>query len=89
MTTENVSTESLPELQQQLMNAGLGLVPDDFAYHATDLYVVAKPGVWDWLKNNYKSFSNITSFMSQEGSNWNGAGKRCFDVPFAGKWRKV
>ena len=81
-------TKTLPELQQRLMDAELGLVEDDFSYHATDLYVVAKPGVREWLKANYEFFSNITGFRSQEGSDWNGAGKFCFDIPFAGNWER-
>ncbi|RLI52784.1 MAG: hypothetical protein DRO87_12650 [Candidatus Thorarchaeota archaeon] len=40
----NLPTRPLPELQQQLMAADLGLEDGDFAYHASDLYVVAKPG---------------------------------------------
>lgn len=35
----------LPELQQRLMAAFPELTTDHFAYHATDLYVVALPGV--------------------------------------------
>jgi len=81
MTTDNDSS-----LKNRLMNAGLGLVEDDFAYHATDLYVVAKSGVREWLVTNYKYYTNVQSFMSQKGSNWNGAGKQCFDIPFAGVW---
>lgn len=75
-----------PELQVRMQEA-LGLEDDDFAYHATDLYVVAKKGVYEWLRINYKYSSNVKSFYSQEGSLWNGAGKRCFDIPFAGNWK--
>lgn len=75
-----------PELQERLEAAGLGLGEGDFAYHATDLYVVAKSGVREWLKKNYQFYENIESFRSQEGSNWNGAGKQCLDIPFAGLW---
>ncbi len=81
MSTENKK----PELQEKLQ-AALGLDDNDFAYHATDLYVVAKTGVWEWLRANYEFFKNCEFFTSQEGSNWNGAGKSCIDIPFAGKW---
>lgn len=76
---------SKPELQQRLQEA-LGLEDGDFAYHATDLYVVAKAGVYEWLKAHYPHWKNIKQFVSQHGSNWNGAGKFCLDIPFAGKW---
>ena len=92
-------TTEKPELQQRLMAAGFGLEDADFAYHATDLYVVAKPGVREWLQKNHPNPENITGFTSQEGSGWNGA-KRidlgfgykvaplCLDIPFAGHWPK-
>lgn len=70
-------------LKTRLLNAGLGLVEDDFATHYSDLYVVYTPQVRKWLKLNYEWFNNITYFNSQVGSNWNGAGKRCIDIPFA------
>jgi len=76
-----------PDLQQRLQAAFPALTDDHFAYHATDLYVVALPGVREWLKENYRFYSNIEAFTSQPGSNWAGAGKRCFDVPFAGVWK--
>lgn len=75
-----------PELQKRLMEADLGLVADDFATHATDLYVVAKPGVREWLNANLKFPQNVETFRSQEGSNWNGSGKLCYDIPFHGNW---
>ena len=31
-------------------------------------------------------YANVTLFMSQAGSMWAGAGRLCFDIPFAGKW---
>lgn len=76
-------TKTKPELQQQLQDA-LGLTDDDFAYHATDLYVLDKPGVRAWLKANYRWYSNITSFVGAKGSSWEG--KPCLDIPFAGHW---
>jgi hypothetical protein len=75
-----------PKLQQDLQAAIPALTDNDFACHATDLYVVAHPGVREWLKANYKFYANIASFTSQAGSNWNGAGKQCLDIPFAGNW---
>jgi len=73
-----------PELQAQLQEA-LALTDADFAYHASDLYVVAKPGVMEWLKAHYKHAANITGFTSPAGTGWNGAGCYCLDIPFAGK----
>lgn len=73
-----------PEIQQRLQ-AELGLEDGDFAYYATDLYVVAKPGVLEWIKTNYPNV-RPEGFVSQEGSNWNGAGKHCYDLPFRGNW---
>ena len=78
-----------PDLQQRLQAAFPALADDHFAYHGTDLYVVALPGGLAWLNENYAHFNNITAFTSQVGSNWVGAGTRCLDVPFAGNWPKV
>jgi hypothetical protein len=75
-----------PELQTRMQEA-LALEDADFAYHATDLYVVHKPLVVQWLKDNYEHFRNACFFVSQKGSNWNGAGKVCLDIPFAGNWK--
>lgn len=72
-----------PKLQRRLQDA-LGLRDDDFAYHATDLYVVWSPEVWDWLRENYEYFANVDKFQGQHGAKWNGAGRTCIDVPFAG-----
>jgi hypothetical protein len=71
------------------MQEALGLDGADFAYHATDLYVVAKPGVLEWLEANHSYPENISGFRSQEDSNWNGAGKWCLDIPFAGNWPEL
>lgn len=79
----------IPELQQRLMDADLGLTDQDFGHHASDLYVVAKPGVREWLKANYEFHVNVTTFKGNpEATDWNGAGKLCLDVPFAGYWPK-
>lgn len=72
-----------PELQQQLQDA-LNLPDSAFAYHATDLYVLDLPGVEEWLSKNYKWVRNVTGFIGAKGSDW--AGKRAFDIPFAGYW---
>ena len=74
-----------PELQVRLQEA-LGLDDADFAYHATDLYVIAHPVVVKWLKAHYEHFGNITGFSSPADSGWNGAGHYCLDIPFAGRW---
>jgi len=76
-----------PELQEQLQ-AALGLSDDDFGYHATDLYVLDKPGVREWLKKNYEFYSNIQSFVGNEGHPTFG-GQRALDIPFAGNWNKM
>lgn len=83
--TKGKHAMKIPELQQRMMDE-LGLSERDFGGHATDLYVVAKPGVHEWLKENHKFPENITSFIGQKGSDWNGAGVQCFDIPFAGNW---
>ena len=70
-------------LEQQLRAAFPGLTDADFGRHESDLYVVAYPEVGDWLRKNYRFHRNVTTFVSQEGSNWNGAGRVCYDIPFA------
>ena len=77
--------EAKPELQARLQEA-LGLEDADFAYHATDLYVVNKPGVLEWLTEHHPHPENIGHFAGQEGADWNGAGKACLDIPFFGNW---
>lgn len=59
------------------------LTEDHFATHESDLYVVALPGVREWLQANYEWACNMKGFMSQKGSNWAGEGKYCLDIPFA------
>lgn len=70
-------------LKQRMLEANLGLTEGDFANHSSDLYVVHKPAVVAWLRQNYKHHRNITCFTSPKDSNWNGAGKACLDIPFA------
>ncbi len=77
----------LPELQVKLMRAIPQLTEQDFAYYATDLYVVVYPEVTKWLKENFPFFKNAQAFIG-EGANWNGVGKLCYDIPFAGYWKK-
>ncbi len=79
-------TKVQPELMQRLLAADLDLTEGDFAYHESDLYVIAKPGVMGWLKANHKFYTNVTGFMSPADSEWNGAGKYCLEIPFAGNW---
>ena len=74
------------KLHDRLKEAIPELTEEDFGYYATDLYVVAYPKVKEWLKDNYAFWSNVTMFRSQAGSDWNGAGRLCFDIPFAGNW---
>lgn len=74
------------ELKKELMKSLPELTEDDFAYHATDLYVVGYMNVVNWLKKNYRHYDNITTFVGQEDSGWNGAGQTCLDIPFAGNW---
>lgn len=76
----------IPNLQTRLMDAIPELTGGDFSYHATDLYLVWSQEVQDWLKANYEFCSSIRSFVSQRGSLWNGQGRRCLDIPFAGYW---
>jgi hypothetical protein len=66
-------------LQEQLTAAGLGLTDADFDRHGykyPDLYVRAKPGVWNWLQANYRWPANCSHFLS-DGEVW-------IDIPFAG-----
>ena len=81
--------DKVPELQARLMQALTHLTADDFGYHETDLYVVALPEVREWLKAHYEYWENVTTFTGNPESHWNGAGKRCFDIPFAGYWPKA
>ena len=71
----------LCDLQKQMM-ADLGMVEADFAGYRSDLYVVASPAVQAWLKKNYEFARFVTNFTSNIGSNWNGAGKPCYLIPF-------
>jgi hypothetical protein len=68
------------DVKQGLIDA-LGLTDDDFSSHATDLYVLAKPGVREWLDQNYPWPKNVSTFTAAAGTPW--AGKLCYDIPFA------
>lgn len=85
MTKEN---NSRPPLEQKLRNQFPNLTDDDFGYQATDLYVVWKPDIEKWLKDNYEFYKNTTKFMGAKHSNWKGAGQLCIDIPFQGYWNK-
>lgn len=76
----------MSETEKALREAVPFLTDQDFGYHANDLYVVAYPEVEQWIKTNYEFPKNVQTFRSPEGSGWNGAGKLCFDLPFAGNW---
>lgn len=86
LSPDQVDLSDPPDLQRQLVEANLGLTHADFAYHATDLYVVALPGVQEWLKANYEFYGNVSGFVSPADSVWPGAGKVCLDIPCAGLW---
>lgn len=86
LSPDQVDLVDPPELQQRLVDANIGLTHADFAYHATDLYVVALPGVREWLKANYEHYGNVSGFVSPADSEWRGAGQVCLDIPFAGHW---
>lgn len=88
MTPMSETKIERPILQQRMM-ADLGLTDADFAYHESDLYVVETPAVWEWLRANYAYNSQCRAFNSQEGSGWNGAGKRGIDIPFAAGIRRL
>jgi hypothetical protein len=68
-------------LKEHLLSANLGLSESDFSYYASDLYVLAKPGVYEWLKENHPYFSNVTRFVGADESEWHG--KQCLEIPFA------
>lgn len=70
-------------LKTQLMRRFPTLQEEDFATHECDLYVVAYPYVKDWLIHNYRFWDNVSTFYSPADTNWKGAGKLCFDIPFA------
>lgn len=66
-----------PSLEDQLLAAGLGLSEDDFATYCSDLYVRYQPNVMDWLRVNYESFDNVTTFRSNIDDELN------IEIPFA------
>jgi hypothetical protein len=71
METNTEDTRTLKErIKEAFPNA-------EFDRHETDLYIKVVPGLLDWLKVNYKFYSNIQPFTSQiNGTPW-------LDVPFA------
>lgn len=76
-----LGTQTMSLKEQLLAIPALGLTDADFAHHASDLYVVAKPGVHDAIKK-LRPTACLSVFTSQTGSNWNGAGKLCWEVTF-------
>ena len=65
-------------LKQALLGAGLGLVESDFDTHESDLYVLNKPGVWQWLQRNYNRCSQVTTFVGL--GDWDN--KVAMEIPF-------
>ncbi len=68
-------------LKAKLLAAELGLTEADFGSHESDLYVLAKPGVYEWLKANHEFACNIQFFTGAKGSDWEG--QQALDIPFA------
>jgi hypothetical protein len=66
-------------LKEQLMQALPALTDEDFSNHETDLYVKAKPGVYNWLKKNYQFANNVRFFIGE--GDWEG--QPALDIPFA------
>ena len=84
-----MSSEFRPKLQIELQDAGLQLTSEDFGYHATDLYVRARPGVVRWLVNNYEFWNIVTRFtcpVNDPALQAMGVRELWLDVPFAGFW---
>jgi hypothetical protein len=73
-------SNEIKSLKAQLLRAGLGLTESDFESHCSDLYVLNKPRVYDWLKSNYDFPQNITKFIGAQGSNW--SGQQALNIPF-------
>jgi hypothetical protein len=69
-------------LEQRLREAFPSLTDADFGHHSSDLYVVAHPGVWEWLQKNHTHPNQITTFPGS--GDW--TGKTGIDIPFAGNW---
>lgn len=82
-----IADAKIPELQKRLMAALPELTMEDFDYHETDLYVLAKPGVYEWLKANYEHMRNVRGFKSNPECSWKGA--FAYDIPFAGRWQRT
>lgn len=65
--------------KEGLLAAGLGLTENDFHNHYSDLYVVNKPGVLEWLRTN-RPEATIKRFTGEKGSKWEGL--NCLDIAF-------
>lgn len=84
-----MSDDFKPKLQVQLQDAGLQLTSADFGYHATDLYIRARPGVVQWLVHNYEFWNIVTPFtcpVEDPALRALGVRELWLDVPFAGFW---
>ena len=80
-----------PKLQRQIQAALPHMQDEDFDYHATDLYIRARPGVVRWLTHNYEFWTQVTGFRSNIPYNdpelrQLGIRELWLDVPFAGYW---
>jgi hypothetical protein len=74
------------DLKRMLMASFPDLTDDDFAFYATDLYVVYSQPVMEWLRKNHEFHKTCQVFTSPKESGWNGAGQMCIDIPFGGEW---
>ena len=79
--TSLMTSNILPVLQQQLMEAIPELTQSDFDYYATDLYVRSLPEVEEWLKGNYEHHRQVKPFKCNIDQN------KWLDIPFAGYWK--
>jgi hypothetical protein len=78
-----------PELQQRIQDALPQMRDEDFDYHATDLYVRARPGLVRWLIQNYEFWTNVTRFTCKVNDpelQRLGVRELWLDIPFAGYW---
>ncbi len=66
-------------IKAKLREAFPFLKDEDFSHHASDLYVLAYPGIYEWLKKNHPFPMNI-NFFSGIGE-WQG--KLAIEIPFA------
>ena len=69
-------------LKEQLQVAFHDLPDESFDTYASDLYVLYRADVWQWLQQHYKYARNCRIETSNvSGQPW--FGKRFIDIPFA------